>query len=103
MSRADIELTPEAKLHRQRIHEHLARMHGQRKLIEELEREDQDARPARLVLTGMLSALEGMLSAHQQLIASLNARSEIGSHQSWNDSTSPLFPPLTMLVKRRAK
>jgi hypothetical protein len=56
----------EAQL-RQLIRSHVERLHGQRKLVEELERDGKEVRQARLALRIMLVGLEAMLSECLQL------------------------------------
>ena len=64
MGKARINLS--AVEHRQRIHDLMEKISEQRKLIENLEGEEKDARTAKLVLRGMLTALEKMLLEYQQ-------------------------------------
>jgi hypothetical protein len=52
---------------RQLIRAHAERLHGQRKLVGELERGGTEARQARLALRIMLFGLEEMLSECKQL------------------------------------
>jgi hypothetical protein len=68
MGRAEIERSEEVTLHRQRIHEHLEKMHRERKLLVELERQDKDTVPHRQILKNMLSTLDDLLSEHHQLV-----------------------------------
>jgi hypothetical protein len=67
MSRVTIDLSEQAALHRQRINEHMRRLHYQRRLVVELESKGSDARPARRALRVMLLGLEAMLAEHQRL------------------------------------
>jgi hypothetical protein len=67
MSRVTIDLSEQAALHRQRIHNHVRRLHDQRKLVAQLESKGRDARPARQALRVMLLGLEAMLAEHQRL------------------------------------
>ena len=69
MVKALIDMSEEAVLHRQRIQQHMRRIGDQRKLIAKLERDSNDARPARQELRVMMFGLEGMLAEHQRLTA----------------------------------
>jgi hypothetical protein len=67
MTKAAIDVTEEARLHRRRIHEYLERLNQQRKLLLELERDGGETMPARAELKAMLVGLEAILAEHQRL------------------------------------
>ena len=67
MTRAAIDVTEEARLHRQRIHEHMEKLDQQRNLLLDLERDGKETMPARAELKAMLVGLEAMLAEHQRL------------------------------------
>jgi hypothetical protein len=67
MSKAASNVTEEARLHRQRIHEHMEGINQQRKLLLELERDGKETIQARAELKAMLVGLEAMLAEHQRL------------------------------------
>jgi hypothetical protein len=69
MTKANIDLSPEGRLYRQRIHGHLERLNLQRKLLVEQERDGADTKEARLLLRKLLKELEAMLSAHRTLVS----------------------------------
>jgi hypothetical protein len=67
MPRDRKDLTAKEVQLRQLIRAHVERLHGQRKLVGELERDGKEARQARLALRIMLVGLEAMLSECKQL------------------------------------
>jgi hypothetical protein len=70
MSRSDIELQTEVKLHRQQIREQMENLHLQRTLVEKLERDGEDTNSARQALREMLTTLEGFLEDHNRMVES---------------------------------
>jgi hypothetical protein len=69
MTKANLDLSPEGRLYRRRIHGHLERVNLQRKLLVEQERDGTDTKEARLLLRKLLKELEAMLSAHRTLVS----------------------------------
>ena len=67
MPRDRTDLTAKEVQLRQFIRAHVERVHGQRKLVEELERDGKNARQERLALRIMLVGLEAMLSECKHL------------------------------------
>jgi hypothetical protein len=69
MTKANIDLSPEGRLYRQRIHEHLEKLKLQRKVLAQQEREGTNTKAARLGLRELLMELEAMLSEHKTLVS----------------------------------
>jgi hypothetical protein len=67
MAKITYELTEEAKLHLQRIQNHMEKLRAQRLLVAKLEHEGKETAMERQTLKVMLANLEAMLALQQQL------------------------------------